>query len=253
MTSFVAWIGIDQRGPASIYLASDSRICWGRTQAWNSGRKAFAARTQPDLLGYVGDVVFPSLVLGQLVEAIDAGALYAPGAAPEMKFEIIRSKIENSFLGMPRAQRRCLSVVFATREHSEMASAFHLWALTWDKAWSVEKVAMPTVSSAVSILGSGTAVIGLWVRRWDASSQGRTSRAVFSALCNAISSGSDPLTGGAPQLVGLFRIGCGRSFGVVWDGGLTITALLSTQLPRRHPRSNGVTGSSNARMRRAPC
>jgi hypothetical protein len=223
MTSFVAWIGVDQRGPASIYFASDSRISWEKTQLWDkgrwdSGRKVFATRTQPDLLGYVGDVLFPSLVLGQIVEAIDAGLLYHPDASPMIKFDSIRMAIEQSFSGLPTDQRRPMSIVFATREHTNMESVFHLWVLTWNNGWHVESVQIPKVSSAIKILGSGAPVIGLWGGRWDSSSQGRTSRAVFAALCDAIMSGHDPLSGGAPQLVGVFRISAARSFGVSWHG-----------------------------------
>src|SRR5688572_23956845 len=118
MTSFVSWVGVDRRGPASIYLGSDSRISWDSTQVWNTGRKVFSSRTQPDLLGYVGDVLFPSLVLGQLVEAIDVGALYQEGTTPDAKFASVRDAIKLSFDTLPPRQRRDFWILFATREHS---------------------------------------------------------------------------------------------------------------------------------------
>jgi hypothetical protein len=217
MTSFVTWVGVDDRGPASIYLGSDSRISWSKREVWDSGRKVFASRTEPDLLGYVGDVLFPSIALGQLVEAIDAGTLYPRGASPIEKFIAVRIAIEASFANLPHSQRRAFWIAFATREHSKMESVFHLWILAWKGSWEVERVPLPNISSAIKILGSGEPTIDRWIQRWDSSSQGETSRAVFSSLCDAVGSGSDPLSGGAPQLVGLFRIGAGRSFGLHWN------------------------------------
>lgn len=75
MTAFAAWVGVDQRGPASLYLASDRRISWSGQpfRTWDSGRKVFACSTHPDVFGYVGDVLFPSLVLGQVATLIDSG------------------------------------------------------------------------------------------------------------------------------------------------------------------------------------
>ncbi|MGH7752442.1 MAG: hypothetical protein ACREN5_06470, partial [Gemmatimonadales bacterium] len=50
------------------------------------------------------------------------------------------------------------------------------------------------------------------------STVGRTSRTVFGALCDSIASGSDPASGGAPQLAGLYRVGSGQTFGVITAG-----------------------------------
>jgi hypothetical protein len=46
---------------------------------------------------------------------------------------------------------------------------------------------------------------------------GRTSRAVFSAFCDSFRSGTDSFSGGAPQLVGLYRKGVGESFGIIYQ------------------------------------
>ena len=63
MTSLVAWVASDSHGPASLNLASDSRISWtaGRSVVhhWDHGKKVFASATSPVIVGYVGDVLFP--------------------------------------------------------------------------------------------------------------------------------------------------------------------------------------------------
>lgn len=222
MTSFVAWVGVDSRGPASLYLASDSRISWltgKRIDKWDYGRKVFAATKFPDLLGYVGDVLFPSLVLGQIVSAIDMGALYTDMTGPEIRFSQISKAIKASFSELPKDGKQPFTAFYATREGEGMTAKFHFWALSWShgNGWHEENIPIPSESSAIRVSGSGADGVGKWQSYWDSSSQGGTSRAVFSALCDAISGGSDPCSGGAPQLVGMFRKSEAQTMGVVID------------------------------------
>jgi hypothetical protein len=227
MTTLAALVGADQRGenfyrPCSLYLASDSRISWqisGRTVCWDSGRKVFASRTRPDLLAYVGDVFFPSLALAQIISAIDANALYPENASPLERFSRITMSLKKSFGGLPVESQRGFTIVYATRESEKLDCTFHMFTLTWSPkgGWSEESLDVPHSSSSLLILGSGEAAVEKWQKRWHSSTQGGTSRAIFSAFCNAISSGQDPRSGGAPQLVGLYRIGPGRAFGIVHD------------------------------------
>lgn len=55
-----------------------------------------------------------------------------------------------------------------------------------------------------------------WIPATKADSRDRTSRAVFSGFCDSVASAADWQTGGAPQLVGLRRMGHAITFGVVW-------------------------------------
>ena len=48
MTSLIGWVGVDSRGCASLYLASDGRISWPDGEVWDSGRKLFTSRATPD-------------------------------------------------------------------------------------------------------------------------------------------------------------------------------------------------------------
>lgn len=203
MTSFVAWTGVDARGPASLYLASDSRISWPGGDSWDCGKKVFASSAHPDLLGYVGDVLFPSLALNQLISAIDEGLLYARGSAPSARLEQVENAVARMFQDFPADRRQPFSILYGTREGGGMGSIFHLWALTWSKSlgWATKQFPAPTVSSNFCVLGSGSSAVGKWQDRWDGSGQGGTSRAIFSALCDALADGQDAKSGGAPQLV----------------------------------------------------
>jgi len=225
MTTLVALVGADQRGqdfyrPCSLYLASDSRITWpvsGRNICWDNGRKVFACTTRPDLLAYVGDVFFPSLALAQIISAIDANAFYPESATPPQRFSLITASLKESFAGLPVENQRGFTIMYATRESEKLDCTFHVFTLTWSlkRGWDEERLEVPQTSSSILVLGSGEAAVEKWQKRWQSSTQGGTSRAVFSAFCNAIYSGQDPRSGGAPQLVGIYRIGPGRTFGIV--------------------------------------
>ena len=61
MTTLISWVGADQRGPASIRLAADSRISWSLSgseqKKWDFGKKLFASHSGPEIVGYCGDVL----------------------------------------------------------------------------------------------------------------------------------------------------------------------------------------------------
>lgn len=217
VTSFIAWVGVDQRAPSSLYLASDSRISWEARVGWNLGRKLFASGNSPDVFGYVGDVLFPSLVLGQIIATIDAGALFPPATDGHTRCEYVERVLKDSFMEWPNKERRPFTVIYGTRKNDGMKSEFELYAISWmvSKEWVTTKYPVPSISSHLLIQGSGNVAIERWQARWQASSQGNTSRAVFSGFCDALQSGEDPRTGGPPQLVALYRRGPGINVGVV--------------------------------------
>jgi len=216
MTSFIAWVGVDSRSPSSLYLASDSRISWTPTIGWNHGRKLFASRSSPDALGYVGEVLFPSLALAQITSAIELGALFPANASPPLRIHRVESALKASHDSFPQGMRHPFTIVYAYRESSGMSSQFHIVTFEWAQGsqWTRTSVGLPESSGVVCMFGSGEQVVQKWISRWTSSSQGGTSRAVFSAFCNALSSHEDPQTGGAPQLVGLYRTGPSRVIGI---------------------------------------
>jgi hypothetical protein len=217
MTSLISWVGVDSRGPASLYLASDSRISWGRGSHWDMGRKLFTCRQSPDLFGYCGDVLFPSLLLSQVSERIDLGFKVSQGTA--MRHTAFLSVAEASHECYPAAQRRAFTILHSARDSSGMSSVFHLWRTSWDplSGWSDEEIGLPTESVLILAVGSGESTVASYDDAWRRSEVGRTSRAVFSAFCDSLRSGTDSFSGGAPQLVGLYRKGVGESFGIIYQ------------------------------------
>lgn len=220
MTSLIAWAGVDSRGPASVYLASDSRISWETGEKWDYGRKLFASHTHADLFGYCGTVFFPSLILGQFLALADAGALFAPDALPTERHKALLTLAATGLDGFPTKQRASFTIVHAGRLGLGMSSSFHLWRTDWslEKGWRDAAIDLPTQSTLVCALGSGGGAVVRYDEKWRRSDVGRTSRAVFSAFCDALRSGDDQYSGGGPQLVGLYRKGAGELFGVLWGG-----------------------------------
>jgi hypothetical protein len=218
MTSLIAWSGVDSRGPASIYLASDSRISWEGDGKWDYGRKVFASYHYPDILGYCGEVLFTSQVLGQIISLIDTDTLFQSDSTPESKFRIISTMLKDAHSTYPQELRRAFSIIHCSRQGSGMSSSFELFELSWEpvKGWQTRSIPMPLKSDVAAIYGSGSRKILESVQRWKQSEVGGTSRSVFSAFCDSLATDSDPATGGAAQLVGVYRQYPAKLFGVIY-------------------------------------
>jgi hypothetical protein len=220
MTSLLAWVGVDARGPASIYMASDSRISWGSKAQWNYGRKLFASTKHPDIIGYVGDVLFPSLVLGQIIDLIDNGVLFNSNDTPQERLEKLKRVIQTTYEYYPNEARQAFTVLYGTRERDKLQSVFHMFTLEFSTDSSdckVKPLQLPNTSSHIHILGSGKNTVSRHIQVWQKSSQGGTSRSVFSAFCDSLTSGEDTFSGGVPQLVGLYRINPASAFGIIYN------------------------------------
>jgi hypothetical protein len=220
MTSLAAWIGVDSRGPSSAYIASDSRLTWPGNLKWESGRKIFSCHTSPDLFGYCGDAVFPCHALSSVIQMIDGGSVFGRDDTAAEKFDRVSALLKSSFSTYPTEIGMAFTIVHWSRTGAGSRSTFELRTLTWDivNGWQVKQFALPARSALILSVGSGHATITTMNHAWEKTAVGGTSRAVFGAFCDALESGSDPYTGGAPQLVGLYRTGTARTFGIIYRG-----------------------------------
>ena len=226
MTTLISWLGVDSRSPSSIYLASDSRISWGNIQGWDTGRKLFASKTMPEIFGYCGDVTFPIQVLGQIVEQIDNGLLFSENEGFEGKLKKIHALILKSYTGLPRAQQRYFEILYVSRSNSRMQSDFKISQifLNSQKEVIVRLLDIPNKSDLIIRSGSGKQALKRWYNKWvepklkDPNGITKTSRNIFSAFCDSLLSKDDHLSGGAPQLVGLYRVGAAKNFGIIYEG-----------------------------------
>ena len=224
MTLLASWVGVDTHGPGSIYIASDSRVSWGAAAHFDYGRKVYAFRSSPDLLGYCGDVLFPSMVLSQIVEMADSGLLFEPDATCEVRSKAITQKLICQFANYPHEVKGIaadsLEVLHASRDFTK--SHFECSLLRWTRAqgWSRSTMDLPRHSSVLFVRGSGAAEFNHRFADYSKGSNAGTSRNVFHCFCDTLFNTKLPSVGGAPQLAGLLRKprSTGIHYGIIVDG-----------------------------------
>jgi hypothetical protein len=239
MTLLVSWIGMDSKKDglkaSSIYFASDSRISWKGLGQFDYGRKVFGCNNWPDVFGYCGDVLFPSIVLNQVIELADSGLLFQQGWTSEQKFQAAFDKTVQSFNSYPKEITSItddtLEIVHASREGRH---DFFCRKMKWTRAtnkWKAEDAKFSTTSDKLFVIGSGDKdFLEKYDRQWNAKNT-RTSRAIFHAFCDTLDDiRVDRRCGGPPQLIGLFRKDNAIKFGVIKGGrryfnGIEVTNL----------------------------
>jgi hypothetical protein len=223
MTSLAVWISVDSKSVAALYFASDSRVSWGsKWNRWDAGRKLFFCRKTPDLFGFAGDVTFSSLTLTQICEAADAGIIFGEDDDSTARHAKFIRLLAHSFNHRHNAPKEWIHILHGSRQGSGKQAIFRIWRTTFHKTdgsmSDQEIIFVPDRSKLIASLGSGTNSIKSHVNAWDQTEQGGTSRAIFGAFCDSIGSDNDPLSGGAPQLVGMYHTRLPQNFGVVVNG-----------------------------------
>jgi hypothetical protein len=235
VTTLLSWLSIDDRGPSSIYIVSDSRITWGSADnRWDSGRKVFATQSA-DIFGYCGEVLFPSLLLGQLGDLIDRHLLWQDDSDAKTRHSIIVGYLKASFKRRHNAPNHDFTIMHCSRDASGLGSAFSCWRIDYDaknNSWrdTAIDVSHDSKSRLLIALGSGGEFLNQEIKRWNDTSQGGTARSIFSAFCDALEAGGDPYTGGMPQIVALDRQAGGKVIGFATQNtryiyGLPVEAL----------------------------
>jgi len=227
MTSLLVWYAADKKKvagfrPASVYIATDSLITWKDESKWPHGKKVFAAKSSPDIFAYCGDRLFAAHVLGQVVAAIDSGYLFAYGESAAERMSKVQQTLRMLWKTYPEAQQDDTHIVHVTRDGEGVDCRFlvqkhHFQPRKLPHSGLVIEAPSGQVSAPLLMLGSGSKVVRSHIEEWNRQYENRhTSRSIFSAFCESLESGIDENTGGAPQLVGLYRVEAGRSFGVIW-------------------------------------
>lgn len=243
MTSLIAWSGADTHGTASIYFASDSRISWDKLgkRVWDTAPKVLASTTQPEIFGFTGYALLPYVALSQACMAIDRGLRGAQDEkSPDGKCDWLWNRIKTQTKMHPSGADHSFNILYAIRTGSkayisrkgkeppayspdEPKATFDLYVLSWDASsekFSEKHYGVPhSESSILKLSGTGETHVRNAHNVWEKSPGRGTSRSMFSALCLSLETGNDPQSGGAPQLVGMYRKGNGRTFGVFTSQG----------------------------------
>jgi hypothetical protein len=161
------------------------------------------------------------LVLGQIISAIDNGIMFASTATPDQMHVAIVDSIKKSFQRRHNTVDQDFSILHGFRQKPWPETTFsvlHIKYTATSKLWLSEALSIPTKTQIVISLGSGRSAAAHHANKWQSTEVGGTSRSIFSAFCDAIESGDDKLSGGAPQLVGLYSSGSPRTHGLIKNG-----------------------------------
>ncbi len=240
MTLIASFVGVDSKfpkpKPASIYIVSDSRISWGDNANFDYGRKVFGCKNSPDIFGYCGDVLFPSIVLNQIVEIADQGLLFESHWTCQQKFQAVVDKLIQIFKKYPaevgNITANSLQIIHASRDENQN---FFCQKIEWHKKtkkWTGGTIEFQDHSDKLFVLGSGRTEFLEKFKEYAKSENQKTSRAVFHCFTDTLSSIKDKYCGGAPQLVGLYRINNAKFFGIIHDNkryihGIQVDGLLN--------------------------
>jgi len=225
MTLLISWVGVDTHGIASAYIAADSRLSWGKQAKFDHARKVFGFRRSPDILGYCGDLLFPTMVLSQITEIADCGLLFSPNADCKERFEAIKEKLIQHFHKYPRMVETItapkLQILHISRDLSKNTE-FACWLIEWNRqiGWSGRSMSMPDKSDILFMLGSGVSEFTKNFNRYcNKGPNYGTSRSVFQCFCDTLIHITDKNCGGAPQLVGIYRKpnSTAITYGIIWD------------------------------------
>ena len=222
MTLLISWIGVDSRKVSSLYIASDSRVSWTKATIFDRGRKVYGCLKHPIIVGYCGDVLFPSMVLGQVVEAADNGLLFSDESSGAEMLDAVDSMIRRALMDYPirTAGVAADSVEFILAARGA-DGAFLCRTLTWTKttsAWQQADVAFEPHSYTLAVLGSGASHFKAKFEEYQHGNDKKTSRAAYQCLCHTLAEGKDAYCGGAPQVVGLYNKFPARRFGIIHNG-----------------------------------
>lgn len=236
MTLLVSWIGIDTHGPASAYIVADSRISWDAKRVFDYGKKVFATKCYPEIFGYAGDVLFPTIALSQICEMIDSNLLLNQSMSCAEKNKVVFEKLYYAFSKYPDALgSNPIQILHISRDTVfEGYPSFHYYLLTWSETvgWHQEEKLIPKKSGLLQVLGSGQAEFSdNYETRYQNGNNSSTSRNVFHCFIDTLTNIKDWHCGGPPQLVGIYRKPCtaARNYGILHKGR---RYFLGAEIPR---------------------
>lgn len=221
MTTLISWKGNDSRGIASIYLASDSRFSWRfswRNIHWDYGQKVFGCTNFPEIIGYCGDVLLAINIISSLIELIDNEIIYKNTISSDDKNSIVFEFIKEKFSLFPKNSDT--TIVHIIKDSSNEFSYYEIKYNNKNNSWNNIKKnnVMKKESDLIEVYGSGeTFYKGNIVANYS-NDLYKTSRFYYMVFCNTLNEAKDNLTGGAPQIIGLYR-GINKSIkiGTIWN------------------------------------
>jgi len=208
VTLLVAWTGIDSRSPASVYIATDSRVSWGQEGYFDHSNKTFALQKFPAVLGYCGDSLASQMLISQAIAVVEAMPDYG-GKTLEGLVDLFVRLIVRNYAQYPiKHSTGSFTVVICGKTTIESAGNFECYRIdSTFKQTTKTNVPLPERSGPIVIAGSGKNDFGEQYKIHQSSENPNksTSRDVFHAFYQAINSDGNPTVGPVPQIVSVIR------------------------------------------------
>lgn len=239
MTSVIAVLAKDQRGPCALYFLTDSQQTFLNTNKkitkTSFCKKAFASDKTPDIFCFCGEVNNPTRIIKDCIK----NAFNNITNINDKHDKLIEIAIQ--FINSNTESRMNFTIFHGVREHTGMASVFHLWKTTFyyseykyinheDSKIPIELPSEEKIVPADKYEGSGSFILNLSgsgenyiideKNKLLKTEKYQTTRFQIMSSLSSMNSGKDQLTGGPPQLVGLWRINNGMQFGIHWQNKL---------------------------------
>ncbi|MCG2633063.1 hypothetical protein L6654_41675 [Bradyrhizobium sp. WYCCWR 13023] len=173
------------------------------------------------MFGYCGDVVFPSLVLAQIVSAIDNGVLFRSTADAQEKQDVICEALKTSFTRRNGTPDQDFSILHLMRAGEEESREFYGWEISYAvkaRRWHSKSLEVPMTTGVVSLIGSGKPFARKYIDRWVNSDVGNRGSAIFSGFCDSLFSNEDQYSGGMPQVAALNKGSHAQIIGFIEKG-----------------------------------
>ena len=243
MSTLLLWAGVDSHGVASAYIATDSRLSNSPdlTEVWDVGQKAYCSTSAPLLAGYVGSSFYAAHLIPRLIaygEAILSGAIDSHSFLTSLS-EFTYTAISSA----PPTHDSDFEVALAFRLDT---GKFCFAVLSATPAGvDFRDLSIPIQSAIMHTSGTGAAFVHHKFNEWRQTNSADTSRAIYSAFCDALlhvnppnthlvpGKSKDPQSEGPPQLVGIYRKpgSPGKFFGTIWKGKLYFAGVETQELP----------------------
>jgi hypothetical protein len=218
MTTLISWKANDSSGIASVYLASDSRFSWNSVKRWDYGQKIYGSRNFPEIVGYCGDVLFATSIINSLIFLIDKEIIYSNVLPSDEKNVIVFDYIKQKFDMFPDAMDT--TIIHVIKDLNKKFSYYEIKYLAQKHSWVNRKVDLEQncETRTIGVYGSGASHFTTKLNNYSKNDLNGTSRFCYMVFCDTLIEGKDKNTGGAPQLIGLYK---GRNYsidiGTIWN------------------------------------
>jgi hypothetical protein len=225
MTAIIAWSTFDghEEGPASLYLASDSRISrelpgGGWDVLGDSHQKIFASEQTADIFGFCGPIEGVEKVVRLLRESavrMRESKGYGPGSETEYSSDIFEAALAEG----AEALRSGVQIFHGYRFKGRRFGLAQVRA-TSDGQFARIDYSLPDKGGLLFREGLGAQMVQKSQEEYfdtEAESKG-FSRWLWMSFHESLERNPHPTCGGAPQLAGLYTRGPGITLGVCFKG-----------------------------------